>query len=149
MIAFARIAPAAGAHDPGLEHLHPDLEQRARVFVQGNRVNNQRLHAKSRQREKGPLRFQIEYRLAVRMADRSQKRPAMRVRARGLGGPWALRRLGGPWALRRLGGLWALRRLGVELLLVHPIAPGVCTRARPGLGTTLYAAARTRRFQSP
>jgi hypothetical protein len=43
------------------------------------------------------------------MADRSQKRPAMRVRARGLGGPWAP------------------RRLGVELLLVHPMALPTCS----------------------
>jgi hypothetical protein len=38
------------------------------------------------------------------MADRRQKRPAMRMSARSLRGPWAP------------------RRLGVELLLVHPIA---------------------------
>jgi hypothetical protein len=41
---------------------------------QGDRVNNQSRHAKSRRREKGPPRFEDEYRLAVRMADRGQKR---------------------------------------------------------------------------
>jgi hypothetical protein len=81
----------------GYRHLSPET-------VQDNRVNNQRRNAKSRRREKASPRFQVEYRLAVRMADRSQKRPAMRMRARCLAGPWAP------------------GRLGVELLLVHPIA---------------------------
>jgi hypothetical protein len=72
--------------------------------VRGNRVNNQTSNARSRRREKGPPRCQMDYIMAVRIADRNRKRPAIRTQA------------------RCLGGSWAPRRLGVVLLLIHPIA---------------------------
>jgi hypothetical protein len=71
---------------------------------QGNRANNQTSNAKTRRREKGPPRCQMDYIMAVRIADRNRKRPAIRTQA------------------RCLGGSWAPRRLGVVLLLFHPIA---------------------------